>query len=198
MVEIPLVMIFVDMAENALSKIADNPEYREELLTATQSIDDWVQEKLGKTNKRTLQESIQLAMDTSIVRDKETICAIIAVVSTLYATSSSLRGAVVGGTLLARFGEGVFPHINKQEIRFAKPVNEKLYSYFFKHNNSSYKTALKDFDFKKHADFSNIGVGLSSWGAISLFNARGIMEILLNYGPRILKAIKRFLIFNPT
>ena len=48
MVEIPLVMIFVDMAENALSKIADNPEYREELLTATQSIDDWVQEKLGK------------------------------------------------------------------------------------------------------------------------------------------------------
>ncbi|WP_429102138.1 hypothetical protein [Aeromonas rivipollensis] len=63
MVEIPLVMIFVDMAENALSKIADNPEYREELLTATQSIDDWVQEKLGKTSKRTLQESIQLAMD---------------------------------------------------------------------------------------------------------------------------------------
>ncbi len=48
MVEIQLVMIFVDMAENALSKIADNPEYREELLTATQSIDDWVQEKLGK------------------------------------------------------------------------------------------------------------------------------------------------------
>lgn len=45
MVEIPLVMIFVDMAENALSEIADNPEYREELLTTAQSIDDWVQER---------------------------------------------------------------------------------------------------------------------------------------------------------
>lgn len=191
--EIQLAIAITNIMKLALERIAKDPKMVESLLDKAQSVDDWLQVKLNRVSQPNTIESIQLAMNTSIVRDQETICSIIAMITTLYATQNVVRGANVGGTLLENFGSDVFPHIHKRELRYAKPVDEKTYDYLVGVIHETFPEEIKKYDFKKHADFSDIGPGCSSWATISCVSVHGLTKILLDYGPVALAAIKSFL-----
>ncbi|CAJ1900589.1 hypothetical protein [Aeromonas jandaei] len=194
--EIKLALLIISLMERALEEIAKNQELRSSILEGAQNIDDWLQEKRGKINRRTTVESITLAINTSVVRDKDTICSIIAVITTLYATRKVTRGAHVGGTLRKSFGENVFPHIDERELRFAKPVNEKVYEHILESVSDSFLDVMKQYDFKKYADFSNVNSGYGTWAATSYISVHGLAKAILYFGSNILKVLKEFIEFK--
>ena len=191
--KIGFTLLIISLMEKALEKVSQSPELRDSILDRSQNIDDWLQEKIGVVNKPSTTESITLAIDTSVVRDKDTICSIIAVITTIYATGEVTRGAHVGGTLRKFFGEDVFPHIDERELRFAKPVNEKVYGHVLKNVSETFFDVIKDYDFKKHADFSNVNSGYGTWAGVSYVSVHGLTKALLDFGPTILKALREFL-----
>lgn len=194
--EIKLALLIISLMERALEEIAKNQELRSSILEGAQNIDDWLQEKRGKINRRTTVESITLAINTSVVRDKDTICSIIAVITTLYATRKVTRGAHVGGTLRKFFGENVFPHIDERELRFAKPVNEKVYEHILESVSDSFLDVMKKYDFKKYADFSNVNSGYGTWAATSYISVHSLAKAILDFGSNILKVLKEFIEFK--
>ncbi|WP_368163660.1 hypothetical protein [Aeromonas sp. R6-2] len=194
--EIKLTLLIISLMERALEEIAKNQELRSSILEGAQNIDDWLQEKRGKINRRTTVESITLAINTSVVRDKNTICSIIAVITTLYATRKITRGAHVGGTLRKFFGENVFPHIDEKELRFAKPVNEKVYEHILESVSDSFLDVMKQYDFKKYADFSNVNSGYGTWAATSYIGVHGLAKAILDFGSGTLKTLKELIEFK--
>ncbi len=190
-----LALLFISLMEEALEQISNDPELMSGLLDRAQSVDDWLQEKLGKVNTPKAEESIQLAIETSVVRDKRTICSIIAVITTLYTTRNVVRGANVGGTLLNEFGDDVFPHIDSRELRFAKPVNPKLKTNIEYTITNSFDETLAKYDFQQYADFANVGSGqgYASWTSASYVGVYGFTKMLLNFGPQVLRAVKSIL-----
>ncbi|WP_134694690.1 hypothetical protein [Aeromonas taiwanensis] len=195
-----LIILIVSIMENALNNLAKDPELMADILDKAKSIDDWLQEKLGCINKPNTEESIKLAIETSIARDKETICSIIAVITTLYATRSVVRGANIGGTLLKEFGEDVFPHIAEHELRYAKHVNPQIKEHIQLYVLDSFDETMSKYDFDKHVDFSKLGIqaGYSYWASASCVSVHGLTKILLSHGPRALKAIKSLLRMSVT
>ena len=162
------------------------------VLNKAQNIADWIQEKCGKVSKRNLQESIQLAINSSIVRDEDTMCRIIATITTLYATQKINRGAIVGGTLLKEFGTETFPHIKERELRFAKELNNQVFEHVLKSISKSYKEKISEFNFKKNVDYSDINIANSSWTTVPMVSTKGFIWLLMNYGFEVVKAIKIF------
>ncbi|MEH8199769.1 hypothetical protein [Aeromonas allosaccharophila] len=194
--KVELALLIITLMERAMKEISQNPELRGSILDGAQNIDDWLQEKLGNVSRPSTKESVALAIDTSVVRDRDTICSIIAVITTLYATRKVTRGAHVGGTLRKYFGEDVFPHIDERELRFAKPVNENVYNYVLKSVNESFFDVMKEYDFKKYADFSKVDSGYGTWAVTSCSAVHGLTKTLLNYGPDILSFLKTLLNFK--
>lgn len=195
-----LIILIISMMEIALNNIAKDPELMADVLDKAKSIDDWLQEKLGNINKPNTEESIQLAIETSIARDKETICSIVAVITTLYATRSVVRGANIGGTLLKEFGEDIFPHIAEHELRYAKHVNTKIKEHIQLSILNSFDETMSKYDFDKYVDFSNLGTqaGYCYWTSASYVSVHGLTKMLLNHGPRVLKSIKSLLRMSVT
>ncbi len=185
--------IFLDIAEYALRKLANDEELQKVVLNKAQNIADWIQIKCGKVSKRNLQESIQLAINSSIVRDEDIICRIIATITTLYATQEINRGALVGGTLLKEFGTETFPHIKERELRFAKKLNNQVFEHVLKSISKSYKEEISKFNFKKNVDYSDINIANSSWITTSGFSNKGFIWLLMNYGFEVVNTIKVFL-----
>ncbi|TVP12695.1 hypothetical protein [Shewanella sp. KCT] len=196
--KIQLALLIISLMERAMEEISQKPELRDSILDGAQNIDDWLQEKLGKVSRPSTAKSVTLAIDTSVVRDQDTICSIIAVITTLYATRKVTRGAHVGGTLRKHFGEDVFPHIDERELRFAKPVNEKVYNHVLESVSESFLDIMKEYDFKKYSDFSNVDSGYRTWAATSYIGTHGLAKALLDYGPNILSILKTFLNFKST
>lgn len=189
-------LIFLDVilaiAEAALSEIDESDQLKKSILDKCQFADDWLQLKSGRVSQRNLQDAIVLAINTSIVRDKNKICEIIATITTLYACNQIGRGADVGGTLLERFGSSVFPHIKKEEIRFAKAVDADVYDFTLTAVISNFDERMKLYDFKN----SNIEGAGASWTAVSCFSIQGFGYILLNHGLDAVKAIRRLIGFS--
>lgn len=194
--KVELALLIITLMERAMKEISQNPELRGSILDGAQNIDDWLQEKLGKVRRPSTTESVMLAIETSVVRDHDTICSIIAVITTLYATRKVTRGAHVGGTLRKYFGEDIFPHIDERELRFAKPVNENVYNYVMKSVSESFLDVMKEYDFKKYADFSNVDSGYGTWAAASYLGVYGLTKTLLDYGADILIVFKTLLSFK--
>ncbi|MFM5568730.1 hypothetical protein ACET8I_19575 [Aeromonas veronii] len=84
--KIKLALLIIALMERAMKEISQNPELRGSILDGAQNIDDWLQEKLGNVSRPSTKDSVALAIETSVVRDRDTICSIIAVITTLYAT----------------------------------------------------------------------------------------------------------------
>ncbi|PAX55235.1 hypothetical protein [Brunnivagina elsteri] len=196
-VTIAFVAVLLDIIEYALKNLADDKNLQKKLVGTTQEIADWLQVTLGKVSKPDIQESIQLALKTSIVRDEETICQIMAAIATLYATEDINRGAIVGGTLLKKFGKDTFPHIDEREIRFAKEINPIIFNHLLASMRESFQEKMKEFDFQKYADFSDINsFSSSSWFLTSLTSVHtNPLYILANYGYEVFKMIRDYFRF---
>ncbi|MGF1713277.1 hypothetical protein L4C37_22285 [Vibrio kagoshimensis] len=123
----PAIQVCLFLTERALKHLAENEQLQDQAVVSAVSLVDWVQNKSGKVNKRTLEEAVQFALESSAKRDNDTFIDILATITTLYATHEVTRGAITGGTLLLRFGPEVFPHISKEELRFAKQIHSLIY-----------------------------------------------------------------------
>ncbi len=186
-------MILLDIIEYSLENLSRDQDLQEKLADKGQDLADWLQVRLGEVNRPDLQESLQLALDTSVVRDEETICQIMATIATLYATEDVNRGAIVGGTLLKKFGTDTFPHVNEREIRFAKEVNPVIFNYLLLEMRESFREKIKYFDFKKYADFSDLNVSGNSWVATSLTSANNSpIYLIANYGQKVFAVLKSY------
>lgn len=179
------------IAEQCLIKISNDESLKQSILDKCQSADDWLQVKLGQVNKRTLRDAIELAVNTSIVRDEETICAIIATVSTLYACGQVERGADVGGTLLQKFGQETFPHIDIRELRFAKPINETIYNLCMEEAKEKFSETMKSYDFKRLStdEIKN------TWAGTTCLGVHGTAWLAIHHGADIIKYLRKILDF---
>lgn len=187
------VIVLLDIIECALQELAKDADLQAQLVNKSQEFADWVQVRLGRVSRPDLQESIQLALNTSVVRDEETICQIMATIATLYATEDIHRGAIVGGTLLSRFGKDTFPHIDEREIRFAKEINPIIFDHLILDIQESFREKIKDFDFKKYADFSDLKTSGSSWVATSLTSVNSNpIYLIANYGHKIFAVLRNY------
>ena len=160
-------MLLKKISVEALRTLANNEEVQYTIQSYTQKLDDFIQVKMGKVSHRSLEEAIEMAITVSAIRDDKTLQKIISLVTTLYATTEINRGAIVGGTLLKELGSNIFPHIDKKELRFAKPINKKLLnsiSITVKELFISYKAK---YNLKEFADYSNYSVINSSASPIS-------------------------------
>lgn len=181
------------VVEIALEELANDKELQSQVLNGAETVADWLQVKCGKVSKRSMEESIQLAMDTSVVRDEPTICEIISTITTLYATNEIERGAIVGGTLLSKFGDEIFPHIDKRELRFSRKINLTIYEHVLISVKNSFHEKMQNYDFKEYADFSNInGVG-TSWVTTSAYSYQSKLQFIMNHGLTAFKFIKNLI-----
>lgn len=158
----------------ALKELAKSEEAQQYILTGAQSIDDWIQVKTGNVSNRNLEETIQLALDSTVLRDDKTIQQIISIITTLYATTNVNRGAIVGGTLLKEFGSDVFPHIDEKELRFAVPINQNLLKHVSQIVEKTYSELMTKYDLKNYATFSD---GLQGHSSINMVAAPTDMVI---------------------
>lgn len=179
----PAIYFFKKIAIMALKNLADNEDAQEYIRLGTQSIDDFIQEKIGKVSKRSPEDAIQLAINTSRERDDRTIQRIISVITVLYATHEVSRGAIVGGTLLKEFGENVYPHINKKELRFAVPINQKLLQYVSNDVEKIYKQLKSKYNINEYADYTDVQKNYNS----SINYLGGPVDTILNLINKIFK-----------
>lgn len=180
------------VVEEALTYISNDPILKNKILSESINIDDWIQLKLGKVSKRSQKEAIELAIKTSVVKDKDTICRIIALITTLYATNTIERGAELGGTLLKEFGRDIFPHINNNELRFAKNINREIYQAVLMRVNNSFESYVRAFNFKAD-DFINKTSYTNAWNATSIVGVYGISYLLITYGAKFIRNIRMFI-----
>jgi hypothetical protein len=191
-VPIAFVIILLDILEYSLKSLSNDQDLQKELTEKSQDVADWLQVRIGKVSKPDLEESIQLALNTSVVRDEETVCQIMAAIATLHATEDVCRGAIVGGTLLKRFGHDTFPHINKREIRFAKEINPVIFSHILPEIRESFREKIKEFDFKKYADFSDLNSPGSSWIGVSVVVGASPLYLIANYGYKVFAILRNY------
>jgi len=159
------------IAVDALRDLANNDKAQQSILLSAQTVDDFIQVKMGNVSNRSLEEAIEMALTVSVVRDDQTLQKIISVITTLYATTEINRGAIVGGTLLKEFGSTVFPHIDKKELRFAKPINKKLLNYISGTVKESFTDYKAEYNVKDFADYSNCSMAATSGAAIGAIRA---------------------------
>jgi hypothetical protein len=62
--------------------------------------------------------------------------------------------------------------------------------------SESFFDVMKEYDFKKYADFSNVDSGYGTWAVTSCSAVHGLTKTLLNYGPDILSFQKTILNFK--
>jgi len=180
------------IAEECLIAISNDPALKQSILGKCQNADDWLQVRLGQVNKRTLRDAIELAIATSTVRDENTMLDIIATISALYACDQVERGADVGGALLKKFGQEVFPHIDIKELRFAKSINEAAFEICLKVAKEKFPEIMSDYDFKRLSPEEI----RSSWAATSCIGIHGVGWMILNYGLDLIQAIRKIVRFS--
>ncbi|MBM7070668.1 hypothetical protein JQC92_01245 [Shewanella sp. 202IG2-18] len=189
------VELLMSIAEKALLELSQNEELQEKVLLNVRGIADWIQEKLGKVNKHDLEIAIQLALYSAIKRDKETVCEILSVITALYAVDDVRRGAVTGGTLLQYFGDDVFPHIDKRELRFAVTINEKILAHISDSVASEFDKTIEQYQLKEYATFEGVSAsGYSSavWDTSFDKYAKSMMR----HGHSVFKAVKSAINFS--
>lgn len=92
---------------------------------------DAIQEMIGDVSPDSIEEAIQRALYTSSMETRDNRLHVTAFITALYVNHDVHRSAVVGGSLLKRFGSDAFPSINERELWYAQPVDpeveEKIY-----------------------------------------------------------------------
>ncbi|WP_272575186.1 hypothetical protein [Providencia sp. PROV273] len=184
MVDIAFGALGLKLFERIITNLANDEVLRSKFEENGKSIMDFLQVNLGKVSKRSESEEIFLAINSSDRQDKETLCEIVAVITTLFTTCKIERGAQVGGTLLAEFGDKVYPHIAERELRYKLPVNAGI-------KRKAYNMAMNDFDnIMKENDISDIselrekmkGMNLSSGSLGATSSAIAIAGMSLGFG----------------
>ena len=184
-----LVEALLQLASVALDKLEKDEELQDKVISKFRGIADLIQEKSGRVNIYDMDTAIQLSLDTAIKRDKETICQVLSVITTLYATTDVKRGAICGGTLLKFFGEDVFPHIDPRELRFAKHINDKVYKNVLATVEANFDEKVSNYLIKDYADFSNIQQPTSCyWGTTDAIE--GILRSMMKNGSKIFSFVK--------
>lgn len=151
MVDIAFGALGLKLFERIITNLANDEVLRSKFEENGKSIMDFLQVNFGNVSKRSEEEEIFLAINSSDKQDKETLCEIVAVITTLFITCKIERGAQVGGTLLAEFGDKVYPHIAERELRYKLAVNAGI-------KRKAYNMAMNDFDnIMKENDISDIG-----------------------------------------
>ncbi|WP_283393088.1 hypothetical protein [Photobacterium phosphoreum] len=179
-----LVEALLQLASVALDKLEKDEELQDKVISKFRGIADLIQEKSGRVNVHDMDTAIQLSLDTAIKRDKETMCQVLSVITTLYATTDVKRGAISGGTLLKFFGEDVFPHIDQRELRFAKHINDKVYKNVLATIEANFDEKVSNYLVKDYADFSNV----QPRGTICAIE--GILRPVMKNGSKIFNFIK--------
>lgn len=150
MVDIAFGALGLKLFERIITNLANDEVLRGKFEENGKSVMDFLQVNLGKVSKRSESEEIFLAINSSNKQDKETLCEIVAVITTLFTTCKIERGAQIGGTLLAEFGDKVYPHIAERELRYKLPVNAGI-------KRKAYNMAMNEFDnIMKENDISDI------------------------------------------
>lgn len=141
-----LVYITNVMLIAALEKIAvemfyqlpNDPQFRKQAYNAGVKILDYIQVSTGNVNLNSPEKAIEIAVDTCIRKDTDSLARVVSFVTALYLQHDIERAAQVGGSLLKRFGKSWFPHIKNRELRFAAEVDSELEDYLY---NQIVKTA---------------------------------------------------------
>jgi len=185
-----LVQALLTIAGIALEKLENDEELQDKVIDKFRGLADFIQEKSGNVNIHDLDTAIQLSFDTAVKRDQETICEILAVITTLYATTDVKRGAICGGTLLKHFGDDIFPHIDSRELRFACDINIKIYQNVLKTVQDNFDDKVSEFMVKDYADFSSISATSSYWASTDIIG--NILKPVMQNGSKIFKTVKSF------
>ena len=183
-----LVEALLQLAGVALDKLEKDKELQDKVISKFRGIADLIQEKSGRVNVHDMDTAIQLSLDTAIKRDRETMCQVLSVITTLYATTDVKRGAICGGTLLKFFGEDVFPHIDQRELRFAKNINDKVYKNVLATVEANFDEKVSNYLVKDYADFSNVQPTSSYWGTTDAIE--GILRPVMKNGSKIFNFVK--------
>jgi len=171
----------------ALKKLASDKELQNKVLKGSQSVDDWMQEARGNVNSYSLEDAIQIALSTSQKRDKDTICRVIAIITTLYCSHEVSRSAICGGTLLKYLGEDVFPHIDEKELRFAKELNSKIIESIATQVSGGYEEYLGEYIVNDSVDYSLLPPPLTSQLVI-----QPLAKPFVQHGASIFGMIRKF------
>ncbi|MFM2589705.1 hypothetical protein [Vibrio sp. TBV020] len=185
-----LAEILLQLAGAALAKLEKDEELQDQVISKFQGLADLIQEKTGNVNIHDIDTAIQLSFDTAVKRDKQTICEILSVITTLYATTDVKRGAICGGTLLKFFGEDVFPHIDKRELRFAKPINQKVYQNVLATVSANFDEQVSDYLIKDYADFSKVTPNSSGYFGTTGGAIDSLLRPVMQNGSSIFKFVK--------
>ncbi|MEX9880990.1 hypothetical protein AB7X05_05320 [Providencia rettgeri] len=143
MVDIAFGALGLKLFERIITNLANDEVLRGKFEENGKSVMDFLQVNLGKVSKRSESEEIFLAINSSNKQDKETLCEIVAVITTLFTTCKIERGAQVGGTLLAEFGDKVYPHIAERELgsmlgEWVPALNDNIKVAYLYHPSTSY------------------------------------------------------------
>ncbi len=118
-----------------LIDIIKNKEKREKLLELLKPLkvnaESFIKSKVGKINKESLDEAIEIALEKCTKKDNENQIRITAFLTSLYKLHKIERGAQVGGSLLKRFGESWFPAIKKRELSYSFDVDRDIENLFY-------------------------------------------------------------------
>jgi hypothetical protein len=177
----------LSLAGLALKELSQNIELQDKVIVNVQALVDWLQEKSGRVNVHALEKAVQVAFDTAIKRDRDTMCQILALITSLYATHNVSRGAICGGTLLNFFGEDIFPHIDKRELRFAKEINQNVYDHVLSTIQADFDNKIESYQISGYADFTETTLINSSSVAVD-----GFLRPVMKQGYTFFNIIKTF------
>lgn len=183
----PLVLeAILSLVDIALKQLSKNEKLQQKAMNGAQRTDDRLQQFLGNVNTYTLEEAIQTAISTAVIRDKETTSKIIAIVSILYFTNRVPRGAICAGTLLKYIGCDTFPHIDEKELRFAKELNIASIEAVTGNVMENYDEALGDYNVAESVDYSALHAPAASQAAI-----QNIANPVIKHGSTVFSIVNK-------
>ncbi len=168
MVDIAFGALGLKLFERAITNLANDEELRGKFEENGKSIMDFFQVNFGKVSKRSESEEIFLAINSAGKQDKDVLCNIVAVITTLFITCEIKRGAQIGGTLLAEFGNEIYPHIAERELRYKLPVNAGIKRKLYNLTVSNFDEIMKENDI---SDIDELRVKMKDMNFTSGFTA---------------------------
>lgn len=124
-----IIEIAKDTVLSELERKIKDPEIQKKIVDISPlpiAAKDLIKETFDLVNKHSMDESIQIAIESCTFKNKEAQQEVTAFISALYQEHHIKRAAQVGGSLLKRFGPLYFPKIKEKELRFAIEVNKEL------------------------------------------------------------------------